>query len=127
MVRIWDVETGKEERTFSILPDALKKQSYFVRGSYLSPGGKTVAAANTILVIDLPKRHPLGLRQLLKTLNCLSCNLVTNGGNAFLGVRDDKKLRQLIDNIQTELSREKRVEAFPVPHNRPLCHLSEWV
>jgi RNA polymerase sigma factor (sigma-70 family) len=44
MVRIWDVETGKEERSFSIRPDALKKQSYFVRGSYLSPGGKTVVA-----------------------------------------------------------------------------------
>jgi RNA polymerase sigma factor (sigma-70 family) len=43
-VRVWDVETGKEERSFSILPDALKQQSYFVRGSYLSPGGKTVVA-----------------------------------------------------------------------------------
>jgi RNA polymerase sigma factor (sigma-70 family) len=43
-VRIWGVETGKEERSFSILPDALKNQSYFVRGSYLSPGGKTVVA-----------------------------------------------------------------------------------
>src|SRR5262249_29242122 len=43
-VRIWDVETGKEERSFNILPDALKTQSYFVRGSYLSPGGKTVVA-----------------------------------------------------------------------------------
>jgi RNA polymerase sigma factor (sigma-70 family) len=43
-VRVWDVETGKEERSFSILPDAVKKQSYFVRGSYLSPGGKTVVA-----------------------------------------------------------------------------------
>jgi RNA polymerase sigma factor (sigma-70 family) len=43
-VRIWDVATGKEERSFNILPDALKTQSYFVRGSYLSPGGKTVVA-----------------------------------------------------------------------------------
>jgi RNA polymerase sigma factor (sigma-70 family) len=44
MVRIWDVETGKEERSFNILPDALNKQWYFVRESRLSPNGKTVAA-----------------------------------------------------------------------------------
>lgn len=43
-VRIWDVETGKEERSFNILPDALKKQSYFVWRSQLSPDGKTVVA-----------------------------------------------------------------------------------
>jgi RNA polymerase sigma factor (sigma-70 family) len=43
-VRVWDVETGKEERSFSILPDALKGKSYFVRGSYLSPGGRTAVA-----------------------------------------------------------------------------------
>jgi WD40 repeat protein len=43
MVRIWDVETGKEERSFHILPDALKKQSYFVRQAQLSPDGKTAA------------------------------------------------------------------------------------
>jgi RNA polymerase sigma factor (sigma-70 family) len=44
MVRVWNVETGKEDRSFSILPDALKKQSYFVRGSHLSPGGKSAVA-----------------------------------------------------------------------------------
>jgi RNA polymerase sigma factor (sigma-70 family) len=44
MVRIWNVETGKEEGSFNILPDVLKKQSYFVRASYLSPGGKIVVA-----------------------------------------------------------------------------------
>jgi len=43
-VRIWDVATGKEERSFSILPDDLKAQSHFVRGSYLSPGGQAVVA-----------------------------------------------------------------------------------
>jgi RNA polymerase sigma factor (sigma-70 family) len=45
MVRIWDVEAGKEERSFNILPEALKKQSYFVQRSQLSPDGKTVVAA----------------------------------------------------------------------------------
>jgi RNA polymerase sigma factor (sigma-70 family) len=44
MVRVWDVETGKEERSFNLLPDALKKQSYFVGRSQLSPDGKTVVA-----------------------------------------------------------------------------------
>jgi DNA-binding beta-propeller fold protein YncE len=41
-VRIWDVEAGKEERSFNILPDGLMKQPYFVRRSQLSPDGKTV-------------------------------------------------------------------------------------
>ena len=31
MVRMWDVETGKEERSFHVVPEAVKKQSYFVR------------------------------------------------------------------------------------------------
>jgi RNA polymerase sigma factor (sigma-70 family) len=42
MVRIWDVEAGKEERSFSILPDDLKQKSYVVQRSQLSPDGKTV-------------------------------------------------------------------------------------
>ncbi len=42
MVRVWDVEARKEERSFPILPDALKKQSYVVQRSQLSPDGKTV-------------------------------------------------------------------------------------
>jgi RNA polymerase sigma factor (sigma-70 family) len=41
-VRIWDVEAGKEERSFNILPDGLMKEPYFVRQSLLSPEGKTV-------------------------------------------------------------------------------------
>jgi RNA polymerase sigma factor (sigma-70 family) len=44
MVRVWNLESGKEERSFSILPDAVKKQSFFVRASHLSPGGNTVVA-----------------------------------------------------------------------------------
>jgi RNA polymerase sigma factor (sigma-70 family) len=45
MVRIWDVESGKEERSFSLRPDALKEKSYFVRQSRFSPDGKTVVAS----------------------------------------------------------------------------------
>ena len=41
MVRIWDFEAGKEERSFPIVTDALKKKSYVVRRTRLSPDGKT--------------------------------------------------------------------------------------
>ncbi len=43
MVRIWHFEDGKEERSFSVVPDALKKQSFQVGRTQLSPDGKTVA------------------------------------------------------------------------------------
>lgn len=57
----------------------------------------------TIPLIDLPEGHPVDLRKLLKILGSLSYNLVTKGGNTFLGIKDDEKLRQLIDNIKSEL------------------------
>src|SRR5205814_10085160 len=41
MVRIWNRETGKEERSFELLTEALKKQSFFVGRTRLSPDGKT--------------------------------------------------------------------------------------
>ncbi len=41
MVRIWDFEAAKEERSFSIVPDDLKKKSYLARRTQLSPDGKT--------------------------------------------------------------------------------------
>jgi WD40 repeat protein len=43
-VRIWNVETGKEERSFTLQLDALKQRSYFLGQSRLSPDGKTVVA-----------------------------------------------------------------------------------
>jgi WD40 repeat protein len=42
MVRIWNVETGQEERSFQAVPEAVKKQSYIVRRTLVSPDGKTV-------------------------------------------------------------------------------------
>jgi RNA polymerase sigma factor (sigma-70 family) len=42
MVRIWNVETGQEERSFPAVPAAIKNQSYSVRQTLLSPDGKTV-------------------------------------------------------------------------------------
>jgi RNA polymerase sigma factor (sigma-70 family) len=44
MVRVWDVEAAKEERRFTLLPDALKQQSLIVQWAQLSPDGKTVVA-----------------------------------------------------------------------------------
>lgn len=41
LVRTWDFESGKQVRSFQILPDDLKEQSFFVRRVRLSPDGKT--------------------------------------------------------------------------------------
>lgn len=42
VVRTWDFESGKEERSFSIQPEEeLKKQLFFVHQTQLSPDGKT--------------------------------------------------------------------------------------
>jgi RNA polymerase sigma factor (sigma-70 family) len=41
-VRIWNIETGKEERSFPAVPEAVKEQSYHVHRTLISPDGKTV-------------------------------------------------------------------------------------
>ncbi len=45
MVRLWNVETAKEEMSFQAVPDAEKKQPDHVRRTTLSPDGKTLAVA----------------------------------------------------------------------------------
>ncbi len=60
-----------------------------------------------IPLIDLPKSQPMSLRKLLDTLGSLSYNLVTNGGNTFLGVKDDEKLKRLMSAIKDEVLRTK--------------------
>jgi RNA polymerase sigma factor (sigma-70 family) len=45
MVRIWNVEAGKEERSFQAVPKAEKNQSHDVRRTALTPDGKTLAVA----------------------------------------------------------------------------------
>jgi WD40 repeat protein len=42
-VRIWNVETGKEERSFQAVPEAKKKQSHHVWRTALAPDGKILA------------------------------------------------------------------------------------
>ena len=41
MVRVWDFEAGKEERSFAEVTDDLKKKSFRVKQTQLSPDGKT--------------------------------------------------------------------------------------
>ncbi len=69
------------------------------RYTYMKGGQEAI----TIPLIDLPKGRPTSLHELRKTLDSLSSNLVTNGGNTFLGVKDDEKLRELIEKVKTEL------------------------
>jgi WD40 repeat protein len=44
-VRLWDVETGKERRSFPAVPEAIRKQPNRPRRSAASPDGKTLAVA----------------------------------------------------------------------------------
>ena len=45
MVRVWNVETGKEERSFQAVPEAEKNQSNGASRTMLSADGKTLAVA----------------------------------------------------------------------------------
>lgn len=56
-----------------------------------------------IPLFKLPPGKVLPMRELLKTLSSLSYNIVTNGGNTFLGVKDDEKLHEVIERIKTEM------------------------
>jgi hypothetical protein len=69
------------------------------RYTYMKDG----TAEFVIPVIGLPPGKVLPLRELLRTLESLSYNIVTNGGNTFLGTKDDEKLRKLVENIKTKL------------------------
>jgi hypothetical protein len=68
---------------------------------------KDVTADFVIPLFELPRGKVLPLRELLKTLDSLSYNIVTNGGNTFLGVKDDEKLNKIIGAIKTELIRDR--------------------
>lgn len=58
-----------------------------------------------IPLIELPGSQPLCPRELLKLLESLRYNIVTNGGNTFLGVRDDEKLREVIERLKDRIIR----------------------
>jgi RNA polymerase sigma factor (sigma-70 family) len=42
-VRIWNLDAGKQERSFQAVPEAEKKQSYHIWRTALAPDGKTLA------------------------------------------------------------------------------------
>lgn len=56
-VRIWDFEAGKEERSFAVVTDALKKKSFRLGGVQLSAAGKAVVVT---YVEDTGGVHDLG-------------------------------------------------------------------
>jgi RNA polymerase sigma factor (sigma-70 family) len=45
MVRVWNVETAQEERSFQVVTDALKKKSFLLSSARLSPDGKMVVVS----------------------------------------------------------------------------------
>lgn len=61
-----------------------------------------------IPLFELKPGKILSLPKLLRTLESLRYNIVTNGGNTFLGVKDDEKLHDLIEAIKTELIHEPK-------------------
>jgi hypothetical protein len=67
--------------------------------TYLRAGHKNIV----VPVIDFPKGKLLSLRELLRRLDALSYNVVTKGGNTFLGKRDEERLERLIARIHREL------------------------
>lgn len=54
---------------------------------------------------ELPEDKTLDLPVLLSELKSVRYNILTNGGNTFLGVKDAEKLDGVISNVQSELIR----------------------
>jgi len=77
--------------------------------TYLREGQKAL----TVPVIEFPTALPVALHKLLEILGALSYNLVTNGGNSFLGRKDQEKFDRLIAAIQRELIRQPGASGSP--------------
>ncbi len=60
--------------------------------------------AISLPLIDIPDGIPLSLLGLLKSLSKLSYNIITNGGNSFLGTKDGTKLDTIMGNLQRDLA-----------------------
>jgi WD40 repeat protein len=61
VVRVWNVETAKEERSFRAVPDFVKDQSYYLWRTVISPDGRTVVktfAKDTGGRLGLPREQP---------------------------------------------------------------------
>lgn len=66
---------------------------------------KDGTTAFTIPLFELPRGKILPPRELLRALESLSYNLVTNGGNMFLGVTDAAKLDQVLSAVRDTIIR----------------------
>ena len=77
--------------------------------TYLSEGQEAIS----VPLIDFAAGQPVSLHRLLDLLGSLSYNLVTNGGNSFLGQKDQEKLDRLIAKIQRELIRQSDASGSP--------------
>jgi hypothetical protein len=67
--------------------------------TYMKPGHKNLV----VPIIEFPASPRLSLRALLEKLDAVSYNVITNGGNSFLGQKDAEKLDQIISIVQREL------------------------
>ena len=105
--QVFVAQGGKSEEEYALsLIDPFVYRLYIAnvmaeRYTYMKDG----QAELVIPLIELACSRPMELTELLKTLESLSYNLVTNGGNTFLGVKDDQKLEQVISAIKSEIIR----------------------
>ena len=105
--QVFIAQGGKSEEEYTLsLIDPFVYRLYIAnvmaeRYTYMKDG----QAELVIPLIELACSRPMELTELLKTLESLSYNLVTNGGNTFLGVKDDQKLEQVISAIKSEIIR----------------------
>jgi WD40 repeat protein len=132
MVRIWNRETGKEERGFEVAVDALKKQSYFVGRTQLSPDGRTAVVTyvedrggrlgrgphHLVRLWDVAtgkERAPLnGAHPLDKAFSPDGRLVATNGGNHVRMYSPDGRLIGPTDgNAVCETAGGTRVAALP--------------
>ena len=102
LVKPYD-KKSEEEFTLSLIVPFVFRLYLANSMSYSYTYMKDGTTEFTIPVLEVPPGKVLPLRELLRTLDSLSYNIVTNGGNTFLGVKDDEKLRDVRDRIRTKL------------------------
>ena len=102
IVKRYDKQT-EEQYTLSLIKPFVFRlylaNAMSERYTYMKDG----TTAFTIPIFELPPGKILPIRELLRTLDSLSYNIVTNGGNTFLGVKDDEKFRNVRDRIRSKL------------------------
>jgi hypothetical protein len=102
LVKLYDKQT-EEKYTQSLIEPFVFRLYLANSMSYSYTYMKDGTTEFTIPVFEVPPGKILPLRELLRTLDSLAYNIVTNGGNTFLGVKDDEKLRDVRDRIRSAL------------------------